>query len=199
LTATTVEHSGLKDVHIVAEGDAADSASAQVYSSDGLGPGETAAGAARFATAGAATVTRVNWISGRRWDVDSDTALAARLDGGPGSLAGSRMRLHGLAARPELNGCIGEVEGGLPGDRIAVRLGAPHHTRLSLKRSNLERLDAKVDGGDTALRKTDERDVGPQGALARQERSLAAARHFGEWHPALAWNAVDPRGMPIER
>jgi len=57
-----------------------------------------------------------------------------------GDLAiGSVVHLHGLIARPELNGCTGEVVG-TPTDtgRIPVKVGAPHNQRIALKPSSLE-------------------------------------------------------------
>ena len=55
-------------------------------------------------------------------------------------LAGSRVRVHGLASKPELNGSVGEVEGSAEGERVFVRLDAPHSKTVSLKSSNLEEL-----------------------------------------------------------
>ena len=55
-------------------------------------------------------------------------------------LAGSRVRVHGLASKPELNGSVGEVEGPALGERVFVRLDAPHSKTVSLNLSNLEEL-----------------------------------------------------------
>ena len=84
-----------------------------------------------------ATKAKANGSSGSSGGGGADGAAAGGAGGAGGDLKrGSRVRLSGLAARPELNGCIGllmsdvEAESG----RAAVKvLAPPEHTGKEMK------------------------------------------------------------------
>ena len=116
-------------------------------------------------------------------------------------LAGSRVRVHGLASKPELNGSVGEVEGPALDERVFVRLDAPLSKTVSLKSSNLEELGSSDGwwrvrlerlGGDEAPKecKVSAAAIGALPNWPFLGVSVACLRAFARAHEALLVDAT---------
>ena len=111
------------------------------------------------------------------------------------------MRVHGLASKPELNGSVGEVEGPALGERVFVRLDAPHSKTVSLNLSNLEELGSSDGRWRIRLERLDDGDAPKEhvvsaaaiGALPNWPFlgvSVACLRAFARAHEALLVDAT---------